>query len=197
MNRRHLCQSALTTCLSTPAWLQAATPKPSVNKHAADQSASQKAASEKSEPDNPSADKVITLSGLTLEGKPYDLKQDQGKVVMLFFWSTECAVCRNKMPELRLNFSGWRSKGFQLVAISTDKTLAAVRDYQNVVDSTTKVTQRFPTLWRGAPEHVDNLERVIQSPTTFVLNREHKLIKQVRGRMAPELWDDVADLVSG
>ena len=32
------------------------------------------------------------LSGRTLDGKSYDLRQDIGKVVLVFYWSTACAV---------------------------------------------------------------------------------------------------------
>ena len=118
------------------------------------------------------------LAGTTLEGQPYDLKAEQGKVVLVFFWSTDCAVCRDKMPELRLNYEAWRSKGFQLVAVNLDKSLAAVQDYQGIVDRMVPKAQRFPSLWRGAAAHRDSFGPVAQTPTTFVLDRKHKVVKR-------------------
>lgn len=135
------------------------------------------------------------LAGTTLEGQPYDMKAEQGKVVLVFFWSTDCAVCRDKMPELRLNYEAWRSKGFQLVAINLDKSLAAVQDYQGILDRTVPKAQRFPSLWRGAAAHRDSFGPVAQTPTTFVLDRKHKVVNEIRGRIAPGLWDDIAELV--
>lgn len=135
------------------------------------------------------------LTGSTLEGQPYDMKADQGKVVLVFFWSTDCAVCRDKMPELRLNYEAWRSKGFQLVAVNLDKTLAAVQGYQDLLDRMVPRSQRFPSLWRGAAVHRDSFGPVPQTPTTFVLDRQHQVVKEIRGRIAPGLWDDVAELV--
>jgi peroxiredoxin len=172
MNRRHLCQTALAqatlaSSLSMPTWLHA---QPA---------------------------KTITLSGMTLDNKSYSLKQDQGKAILLFFWTTECAVCRDKLPELRTNFLGWRDKGFQLVTVNMDKSLSSARDYQAAIESTLKPGQRFPSLWRGAEAHKDNLGRAIKAPTSFVLNRKHELVKEIRGRIAPEIWDDIAELVSG
>lgn len=138
---------------------------------------------------------AAVLAGTTLEGQPYDMQAEQGKVVLVFFWSTDCAVCRDKMPELRLNYEAWRSKGFQLVAVSLDKSLAAVQDYRGIVDRMVPPSQRFPSLWRGAAAHRDSFGPVAQTPTTFVLDRQHKMVKEVRGRIPPGLWDDVAELV--
>ena len=41
------------------------------------------------------------IEGKTIDGKPFQLSMLKGKVVLIMFWSTECAVCRDKMPELR------------------------------------------------------------------------------------------------
>ena len=50
------------------------------------------------------------LDGNTLEGRPFSLETLRGKVVMLFFWNTDCVPCLQKMPELRANAAGWRGK---------------------------------------------------------------------------------------
>jgi thiol-disulfide isomerase/thioredoxin len=135
------------------------------------------------------------LSGQTLDGKPYDLAQDAGKVVMVFFWSTGCAVCRDKMPELRANYEAWRQKAFQLVAVSLDKTIEDLQAYERVLSGVVPPSQRFPSVWRGAAGHRDSFGAVPQTPTSFLLDRKGNLVKQMRGRIAPQLWDDVAELV--
>ena len=165
MKRRQFLQTALATGLVSPAALRA------------------------------QAAAAATLAGTTLEGRPYDIQAEQGKVVLVFFWSTDCAVCRDKMPELRLNFEAWRDKGFQLVAVNADRSLSAVREYQGLVDSMVPKTQRFPSLWRGAAAHRDSFGPVLQMPTAFVLDRKHKVVNEIRGRIAPSLWDDIAELV--
>jgi thiol-disulfide isomerase/thioredoxin len=166
MKRRRLIQAALATACALPACLRA----------------------------QPAA-KPPALAGTTLEGQPYDLRADEGKVVLVFFWSTDCAVCRDKMPELRLNYEAWRNKGFQLVAVNTDKSAAVLRDYQAIVDRAVPATQRFPSLWRGAGGHRDGFGTIAQTPTSFVLDRTHKVVNEIRGRIAPGLWDDIAELV--
>ena len=135
------------------------------------------------------------LTGQTLDGKPYELRQDKGKVVLVFFWSTGCAVCRDKMPELRLNYEAWRDKGFQLLAVSIDKSLDDVRAYESILNRVISPSQRFPWLWRGATSHRDSFGSVLQTPSSFLLDRQGKLAKQVVGRIDPALWDDIAELV--
>ena len=168
MQRRQLLQTTLATCLGTPAWLGA---QPAATSSGA------------------------VLSGTTLEGQPYDMKVEQGKVVLVFFWATDCAVCRDKMPELRLNYEAWRGKGFQLVAVNIDKSLASVQAYQGILDRMVPPAQRFPSLWRGTAAHRDTFGPMVQPPTTFVLDRKHKVVNEIRGRIAPGLWDDIAELV--
>lgn len=139
--------------------------------------------------------KAFQLSGQTLDAKPYDLAQDKGKAILVFFWSTDCAVCRDKMAELRNNYGAWRDKGFQLVAVSLDKNLADVQAYDRILHNTVPMKQQFPSLWRGDPAQRDNFGAVAKAPVSFLLNRQGQLEKEIRGRIPAELWDDIAELV--
>ena len=136
-----------------------------------------------------------TLVGQTLDGKPYDLVQERGKVVLVFFWATGCAVCRDKMPELRANYEAWRAKAFQIVAVSLDKSLDDLQSYERVLSGVVPSSQRFPSMWRGAAGHADSFGPVPQTPTAFLLDRKGAVVQQMRGRIAPALWDDIAELV--
>jgi len=138
---------------------------------------------------------LASLSGQTLDGKPYALRQDAGKVVLVFFWSTNCAVCRDKMPELRLNYEAWREKRFQLLAVSMDKSLDELRAYDAILNRVVPPAQRFPWLWRGASAHRDNFGNLSQTPTSFLVDRQGQVVKQYLGRIEASLWDDIAELV--
>jgi thiol-disulfide isomerase/thioredoxin len=135
------------------------------------------------------------LAGNTLEGQRYELAQDAGKAVLVFFWSTDCAVCRDKMPELRANYEAWRDKPFQLVAVSLDRSLAAVREYDTILNRVVPMKQQFPMLWRADARHRDDFGPMAQTPTSFVLDKQHREVKQIRGRIDASLWDDIAELV--
>jgi thiol-disulfide isomerase/thioredoxin len=135
------------------------------------------------------------LIGRTLAGQTYDLHNDLGKVVLVFFWSTNCPVCRDKMPELRLNFEAWRDKGFELLAVSTDRSEAELRAYDAILGSVVAPSQRFRGLWRGDAAHRDNFGAIAQTPTSFLIDRAGRTVKVFRGRIEPALWDDIAELV--
>jgi thiol-disulfide isomerase/thioredoxin len=138
---------------------------------------------------------AASLTGQTLDGKPYELRQDLGKVVLVFFWSTACPVCRDKMPELRLNYEAWRDKNFQLLAVSLDKSLGELRAYDAILNRVVPPAQRFPWLWRGAAAHRDSFGAMSQTPTSFLLDRKGQVVKELRGRIEASLWDDIAELV--
>ena len=40
------------------------------------------------------------FEGILLDGKPFRLSDQKGKVVFLNFWATWCAPCRKEMPHL-------------------------------------------------------------------------------------------------
>ena len=143
----------------------------------------------------PPLPRTFSLTGKTLDGRAYDLRQDQGKAMLVFFWSTDCPVCRDKMPELRANYEAWRDKGFQLIAVSVDRDLAELKTYDSVVNRMVSPSQRFPLLWRGEGAHRDSFGPIAHTPTSFILDRQGREVKQVRGRIDPALWDDMAELV--
>ena len=143
----------------------------------------------------PSVPPGHALAGNTLEGQRYELAQDAGKAVLVFFWSTDCAVCRDKMPELRANYEAWRDKPFQLVAVSLDRSLAAVREYDAILNRVVPMKQQFPMLWRADATHRDDFGAMAQTPTSFILDKQHREVKQIRGRIDASLWDDIAELV--
>ncbi len=144
---------------------------------------------------SPTAAPIVELTGRTLTGQPYDLRSEAGKVVLVFFWSTDCPVCRDKMPELRLNFEAWRDKGFQLLAVSVDRSQAELRAYEAILGRVVAPSQRFPWLWRGDTAHRDNFGVITHTPTSFLINRAGRTVKVFRGRIEPALWDDIAELV--
>lgn len=139
------------------------------------------------------------IQGKTLTGAPFNLAALRGKVVLVLFWSTDCAVCRDKMPELRANAQGWRSKPFELVTVSLDRRLQDVTDYEKLVTAMVPASQRFPALWSGDPAYKDSAPRPAHSPThlpaAWLLDKSGKLVEQYTGRIPAEAWDRIADLL--
>ena len=76
-----------------------------------------------------------------LQGGPQSLGQFQGKVVVLNFWATWCAPCREEMPAFSRLQSRWGAKGVQFVGVSGE-------DAQRVNTFAKRLGVSYP-LWVG------------------------------------------------
>ena len=111
------------------------------------------------------------MEGKTIDGAPFNLNALKGKVVLVMFWSTGCAVCRDKMPELRNNYSGWAGKPFELVAVSTDTRVQDLLDYERIISRTVPMKERFVQLWTGESGYKDNLGKHAMLPAAYLLDK--------------------------
>lgn len=135
------------------------------------------------------------VEGRTLEGRPFQLSSLRGKVVLLMFWSTDCAVCRDKMPELRQNYAGWRGKPFELVLVSTDRRMADLQAYDGIISRTVPLDQRFVQLWVGDASYKDSLGTQAPLPASYLIDRAGRVVERYQGRIPPEAWDRIAELL--
>ncbi|MCV0439345.1 MAG: TlpA family protein disulfide reductase [Hydrogenophaga sp.] len=135
------------------------------------------------------------LRGTTLDGQPFDLAALRGKVVMVLFWSTDCAVCRDKMPELRANLKGWQGRPFELVGVSTDRDRAAIETHHRLVQLTVPESQRFTSLWIGDNQHRNSFGPPGQLPAVFLLDKAGRVVESHHGRVPAQTWDRIADLL--
>ena len=135
------------------------------------------------------------IDGKTIDGNPFKLSSLKGKVVLVMFWSTGCAVCRDKMPELRNNYAGWAGKPFELVAVSTDGRVQDLLDYERIISRTVPMKERFVQLWTGESGYKDNLGKHAILPTAYLLDKTGKVVERYAGRIPAEAWDKIADLL--
>jgi peroxiredoxin len=135
------------------------------------------------------------LEGRTLEGVPFRLASLRGKVVLVMFWSTDCAVCRDKMRELRQNYAGWRGQPFELVLVSVDRRRADLQDYEAIISRTVPLAQRFVQVWAGEADYRDTFGKPGQLPASWLLDKNGKVVERWQGRIPAEAWDRIADLL--
>ncbi len=122
---------------------------------------------------------VPLVEGKTIDGKPFKLSALKGKVVLVMFWSTGCAVCRDKMPELRNNYT--RVQDFL--------------EYERIISRTVPLKQRFVQLWTGESGYRDNIGKPAQLPAAFLVDKDGKVVERYVGRIPAEAWDRIADLL--
>ncbi len=147
----------------------------------------------------------IQLEGNTMDKQAFKLEQAKGKVVLLMFWSTDCAVCRDLMKELRENVQGWANQPFELVLVSVDSRIADVEAYNAIINKAVPSKQRFVQLWARDASYKDSLNtrqsgssllpQANTLPLAFVIDKTGKPVKRYAGRIPAQAWDDIADLL--
>ena len=61
------------------------------------------------------------IEGTLMNGKPFSLEANKGKVVLVHFWASWCEPCQEEMPLMEAYLEKNKSKGLEVLAISMDK----------------------------------------------------------------------------
>jgi thiol-disulfide isomerase/thioredoxin len=59
-----------------------------------------------------------------LDGTAFDLSTLKGKTVLVHFWATWCAPCKEEMPILDGFYKRYQGQGVELIAVSLDRSRA-------------------------------------------------------------------------
>lgn len=63
----------------------------------------------------------IDLSGTDLEGKPRQLSEWRGKVIVLNFWATWCPPCKEEIPLFIATQNRLGASGLQIIGVAIDQ----------------------------------------------------------------------------
>lgn len=115
----------------------------------------------------------IELTGITSESNDFDIEQYKGRVVLVDFWATWCGPCMAEMPNIRRNYEKYHEMGFEVVAISVDRDLDALKKYLDKESPPwTILVDRHPENDRQMGDYYG----VSAIPTTVLVGRDGKVI---------------------
>ena len=108
------------------------------------------------------------------DGKNLRLQEQRGRVVMVNFWATWCAPCRQEMPHLNRLYQKYRTSGFVLFGVNVDE------DSRNAVAVATKMGLTFPVL-PDADKRVSKQYDLSAMPSTVLIDKDGKVRHVHRG----------------
>ncbi|WP_372662648.1 TlpA family protein disulfide reductase [Hydrogenophaga sp.] len=135
------------------------------------------------------------LEGVDLNGQRVQLSSMRERVLLLFYWSTACAVCRDKLPELRANVLGWKDQPFTLLGINMDARQADFMAYEKLLALTVPAPQRFVSIWAGDRQFRENMPKPVHLPHARLLDKSGRLVSEFSGRIPSQAWDKIAELI--
>lgn len=122
------------------------------------------------------------------DGKPVSLSSLRGKYVLLDFWASWCAPCRQENPNLVAIYKKFKNKGFEIYGVSFDKDK---RSWVNGInqDHITWIQVSDLMFWNSPIAKLYNVEGI---PFSYLLDKEGKIIaKGLRGK---ELEEKISSL---
>jgi len=124
-------------------------------------------------PATPAPDFTLHAMG----GPNLRLKEQRGRVVMVNFWATWCAPCRQEMPHLNRLYEKYRGAGFVLLGVNVDD------DTSKAAEVAAKLGVTFPVLL-DTEKSVSKLYDVSTMPSTMIIDRDGKVRYVHRGYLA-------------
>ena len=121
----------------------------------------------------PASRALPPLAGTDLQGKAWDLAALRGRAVLVNFWATWCAPCKEEMPALQ-TLAELEGERLAVLAVNAREPLPRVRRYAQATGLT------LPVL----PDPQGAITRawgVTVFPTTVLIDREGRAIRTVTG----------------
>jgi len=125
---------------------------------------------------------AIEFSLPDLSGKQRNIKEWQGKILIINFWATWCPPCLKEIPEFIKIQDEFADKGLQFIGIAIDEK-SAVEEYLNTL------AINYPQLIAGdtgitLSHQLGNIVNAV--PFTLIVNQQGQIIHRQPGELSRE-----------
>jgi glutathione peroxidase-family protein len=143
---------------------------------------------------------VLATRLQTVNGGTVSLGDYSGKVMLVNLWATWCGPCRSEIPELVKLHKEFKSKGFEIVGLSTEDPTNSAESVKNFVQS---FNMDYHVGW--APREVAisfmQLTQRDAIPQSFIISRDGRVLKQFVGfnpiGTPPQIRQAIEDALKG
>jgi len=101
-------------------------------------------------------------------GENIKLSELRGEVVMVNFWASWCAPCRQEMPLLEELYDRYADLGFTLLGVNVEE------DSNAALELLKEIPVTFPILL-DTENRVSRLYKVVAMPSTVILDRDGRV----------------------
>ncbi len=121
-----------------------------------------------------------------LDGNSVSLADYKGKVVFVNFWATWCPPCRAEIPHFVELVDKYGEDGFAILGISVDDP----KDFKKIPEFKENYKINYPILLSNGKVTRD-YGGIGGIPTTFVIDREGKVLGKIVGAKSKEQFEGI------
>ncbi|MPS49397.1 MAG: TlpA family protein disulfide reductase [Methylobacillus sp.] len=118
------------------------------------------------------------ITFVTLEGKTIPLSSQQGKLVLVNFWATDCPGCIAEMPGLIQTYNEYKDKGFEVIAVAM-----SYDGIQQVINYSHNNALPFPVSYDSSGDAAMQFNDVRVTPTSFIIDKQGRIIQKLIGEL--------------
>lgn len=120
-----------------------------------------------------------------MDNRKWTFSSTKGKVVLIDFWATWCVPCKVEIPEFVDMYARYKEKGLEVVGVSMDTDLAAIKSFA------AEHKMNYPVLIGAGADGVSRTWGVDGLPTTVLVTRDGKVCRKFVGQTAREQFEEI------
>jgi thiol-disulfide isomerase/thioredoxin len=121
---------------------------------------------------------VLNVEMQAVSGAPIKLSNYDGKVLVVNLWATWCGPCRMEIPELVKLYKEFRSKGLEVVGLSTENPEASLEGVKRFVQD---YDVNYRIGWSPPEVSIALMQGREAIPQSFVISRSGRVIRRFVG----------------